>query len=228
MARARIVTIDGPAGAGKTTVARKVAARLGFRFLDTGAMYRAATWKALREGIPLQNGPALAQMIRRTDLRMEGERIWVDGREVTRDIRRNEITRAVAPLANSPECREELGRLQRAFGAGGGLVTEGRDQGTAVFPDAEHKFYLDATVEERARRRAEELRGGGETAAEDSIRAEIERRDQSDRERAAGPLRCPERAIVLDTTTLSIDEVVERICGEVRRGAYRSQGPSGS
>ena len=207
-----IITIDGPAGAGKSTVAKRVAARLGLRTLDTGATYRAATWKALREGIPLTDSRRVAELIRRIRIGMDGDRITVDGEDVSREIRANEISKAVGPVAESPECRKELVRLQREYGRDGGLVSEGRDQGTVVFPDADYKFYLDASVEERARRRAKEL-GGADKAA---IRREMEERDRADMTRKIAPLQKPAGAVVIDTTGRSIEEVVEAVCAKVR------------
>lgn len=205
--RRPIVTIDGPAGAGKSTVARAIAARLGLRFLDTGAMYRAVTWKVLEER--LTDVREIAAMIRRTTLEM-GDRILVDGRDVTAEIRTPELTRAVKPIADSPECRAELVRLQREIGKDGGLVTEGRDQGSVVFPDAEYKFYLDASVDERARRRHREA--GGDL---DQIRRDIEKRDRDDMARPVGALVRPAGAIVIDTTGMTADDVVEAVCSRV-------------
>lgn len=206
--RRPIVTIDGPAGAGKSTVARRVAARLGLRFLDTGAMYRAVTWKALQER--RTDVREIAAMIRRTKLEM-GDRVLVDGRDVTAEIRTPELTRAVKPIADSPECRAELVRLQREIGKDGGLVTEGRDQGSVVFPDAEYKFYLDASAGERARRRHREIGGDLE-----GLRREIEKRDRDDMARPVGALVRPAGAIVIDTTGMTVDQVVETVVSRIR------------
>jgi cytidylate kinase len=202
------VTIDGPAGAGKSTVARRVAERLGLRFLDTGAMYRAVTWKARRLGLadPLR----IAEMVRSTSITVDPGRVTVDGRDVTREIRTPELTASIKPVADSPECRAELVRLQREAGREGGLVTEGRDQGSVVFPDAEFKFYLDASSVVRARRRQAEQ--GGDL---DEIRRGIERRDEEDRSRPVGALVVPAGAIRIDTSGLTLDEVVDRILAAV-------------
>jgi cytidylate kinase len=206
--RQPIITLDGPAAAGKSTAARLVAKRLGLRFLDTGAMYRAVTWKARRLGVT--DPVRIAAMIRATCLTVEPDRVLCDGQDVTRDIRDPEVTAAVRPIAESAECRAELVRLQQEIGKSGGLVTEGRDQGSVVFPGAEFKFYLDATVDVRAKRRHLEL--GGDLGA---IRGAIERRDAEDLVRPVAPLVRPEGAIVIDTSDLTVEEVVARILGAI-------------
>jgi len=206
--RQPIITLDGPAAAGKSTAARIVARRLGFRFLDTGAMYRAVTWKARKLG--LADPVAIAAMIRDTRLAIEPDRVVCDGEDVTRAIRDPQVTAAVRPIAESPECRAELVRMQQEIGKSGGLVTEGRDQGSVVFPDAEFKFYLDATVDVRAKRR--HLEQGGDF---DTIRRGIEKRDAEDRERPVSPLVRPAGAILLDTSSLTLEEVVARILAAI-------------
>ncbi|MHC4606067.1 MAG: (d)CMP kinase [Planctomycetota bacterium] len=213
-----IITIDGPAGAGKSTVAKGVAERLGLKYLDTGAMYRAATWKAQQEGIPLTDGKRVAELIRRITIKVEGEKVWVDGADVSAEIRRNEVSNAVKPVADSTDCRAELVKLQQEAGRAGGLVVEGRDQGTVVFPDADLKFYLDAAPGERGRRRAKELKGRGQDADEARIRKEIEERDRADMSRPVGALRRPDDAIAIDTGGMTVDEVVDRICQHVQAG----------
>jgi CMP/dCMP kinase len=206
--RQPIITLDGPAGAGKSTVARLVAKRLGLRFLDTGAMYRAVTWKSRRLG--LSEPSAIAAMIRATRLEVGPDRVACDGEDVTRAIREPQVTAAVRPIAESPECRAELVRMQREIGTAGGLVTEGRDQGSVVFPDADFKFFLDASVEVRATRR--HLEQGGDL---ESIRRSIERRDAEDRSRPVAPLVRPEGAVVVDTSGLTLEEVVARILAAI-------------
>ncbi|MBV8879578.1 MAG: (d)CMP kinase [Planctomycetaceae bacterium] len=203
-----VITLDGPAGAGKSSVARRVAEALGLRFLDTGAMYRAVTWKARR--LRIDDPLAIAAMARTTAIVVEPDRVTCDGIDVTKEIRSPEVTAAIRRVADSPECRAELVRMQREIGRSGGLVTEGRDQGSVVFPDADYKFYVDASVEVRARRRHEE--SGGDL---DEIRRAIEKRDQEDRTRKAGPLVKPEGAIVIDTSGLTLGEVVAKILSAV-------------
>jgi cytidylate kinase len=203
-----VLTIDGPAGAGKSSVARQVARTLGLRFLDTGAMYRVLTWKARKLGLvdPL----AIAVMARTTLVVVEPDRVTCDGEDVSRAIRDPQVTAAVRQVADSPECRAELVRMQREIGKAGGLVTEGRDQGSVVFPDADFKFYMDASSEVRARRRQQEQ--GGDL---DEIRAAIEQRDEQDKARKVGPLVRPEGALVIDTSALTLEEVVARILSAV-------------
>lgn len=213
------MTIDGPAGAGKSTVARRVAERLGFRFLDTGAMYRAFTWKALETGVAMDDPSALAAMVRSSDLRLDGSRVVLDGRDISREIREERISRSAFRLADPPEVREELVRLQRTCGRDGGLVTEGRDQGSVVFPDAEVKVYLDAAVEERTRRRLEDLRARGQSVDAGELAESIRRRDEGDLRRPVGALKRPEGAVLLDTTGLTVNEVVERIVRLVPAGS---------
>jgi cytidylate kinase len=203
-----VLTIDGPAGAGKSSVARQVAQALGLRFLDTGAMYRVVTWKARK--LNLSDPLAIAVMARDTRVVVEPDRVTCDGEDVSRAIREPQVTAAVRHVADSPECRAELVRMQREIGKAGGLVTEGRDQGSVVFPDADFKFYMDASSEVRARRRQQEA--GGDL---DAIRAAIELRDAQDKGRKTGPLVIPPGAVVIDTSALTLAEVVARILAAV-------------
>lgn len=206
--RKPVITLDGPAGAGKSAVARRVAERLKLRFLDTGAMYRCVAWKADRQG--LTDLHRIALMIRGTHLGVEPGRVTCDGEDVSAVIRTPKVTALIRPIAESRECREELVKLQREFGRDGGLVSEGRDQGSVVFPDADFKFYLDASVEVRARRRHAEEGGDLEV-----LRRAIERRDEEDRTRPLSPLVKPEGARIIDTSVLTLDEVITRILAAI-------------
>ena len=210
-----IVAIDGPAGAGKSTVARRVADILGYAFLDTGAMYRAATWWAVEQGIDLDDPAALAQSTRAMQLEMIPDgasgRTRVNGRDITEAIRLPEITRRIHKLDHNPEVRAHLVALQQAFGAQRPTVAEGRDIGTVVFPKARCKVYLDASLEERARRRAAELEAQGLAVNREQLREEIRVRDEKDMTRAVSPLRRAADAVVVDTTSLSLEQVVDTI-----------------
>ncbi len=211
-----IVTIDGPAGSGKSTVARLLAERLDAAFLDTGAMYRAVTLAAVRDGVELSDEGQLVAVLdkHRFDFEAAGGtmRVALDGQDVTEALRDSDLTAKVRFVAAAPGVRERLVRMQRAFAARHArIVTEGRDQGTVVFPDANVKIYLTARVEERARRRQAELAARGLPADLEPIRRAIEVRDRSDENRAVGPLKPAPDAVTIDTTELSIAEVVERV-----------------
>jgi cytidylate kinase len=215
-----IVAIDGPAGAGKSTAARRVAEELGIAFLDTGAMYRAATWRALHEEVDLEDPGAIAASTRAMDLRLEassgGLRIYVDGKDVTQAIRTPEVTRCIFHIDQNPEVRQQLVELQRAFAQRGPTVAEGRDMGTVVFPKARCKIFLDASLDERARRRTRELEEKGAPPEFDEVRREMAERDEKTRNRAVAPLRRAPDALHLDTTGMLLDEVVARIAAEAR------------
>lgn len=209
-----IVAIDGPAGAGKSTVAREVATRLGFRYLDTGAMYRAVTREALVRGIDPADAASIADMLGTISLEARDDRVFVDGRDVSAEIRFDEITDNVSMVAAHPAVRAALVPLQRVGAAGGGTIVEGRDIGTVVFPDADLKVFLTASTEERAKRRARQLEMPGE--ALDRVARALEQRDSADATRATSPLVKPDDAHVLDTTALSFEEVVDAITQLVR------------
>jgi CMP/dCMP kinase len=211
-----VVTIDGPAGAGKSTVARLVAERLGWRLLDTGAMYRAVTLAALRARIDLASEDALGKLAERVSVRLPPGRVLLDGEEVTALIRTVEVTRASRFLADSPRVRTQLVRLQREFAAENRVVTEGRDQGTVVFPDAICKFFLTATTAERARRRHSEFAAKGESIDLATVERELVERDERDAARAIAPMRPAVDARPLDTTGIPLPEVVAVIEGIVR------------
>ncbi len=209
------VTIDGPAASGKSTVARRLAERLGVSFLDTGAMYRAVTFAAICAGVDMDRQDELLRVVdnsRFQFLTKQGQiQVMVDGMDVTEQIRQPQTTAQARHVADAPKVRAKLVQMQREFAAREKrIVTEGRDQGTVVFPDADVKFYLTADLDERARRRQAELRSKGCEQSLEEIRAAIEQRDRSDQNRTVGPLRPASDAIIIDTTGLSIDEVVEK------------------
>lgn len=218
-----IVAIDGPAGAGKSTVARAVAEALGVGYLDTGAMYRALTLVALRDGVPVGDGPALAELAREHPVTLEngpaGVRVMMRGDDVTMAIREADVTAAVSEVAAHPEVRHEMVARQRDIMERGDWVCDGRDIGSVVFPEAEVKVFLTASVDERARRRHAELVARGERVDLRVIRDDVERRDHADSSRAASPLVVADGAVVVDTTGLGIDEVVGRIASMAREVA---------
>ena len=207
----RVIAIDGPAGAGKSTVASHLAERLGLAELDTGAMYRAVTWLALHKGIPLDDSEAVAHLAESMDLAIDDTAVVVDGHDVTKAIRTPEINSAVSVVAANSGVRSELVRRQRAWAAGRrGAVVEGRDIGSVVFPDATLKVYLTARPEVRARRRAAEIGETDERAIE-QMAATLAARDAYDSGRADSPLQRVDGAVVLDTSEREIDDVVEEI-----------------
>jgi len=206
-----IIAIDGPSGAGKGTVAKAVAASLGFRHVDSGAMYRAVGWKALREGVALEDEDAVARLAARSAIVVTSDLVTIDRVDVTRDIRTPAIDRAAAAVARLPAVRAVLVRQQRQLGEGGRIVMEGRDIGTVVFPNADVKIYLDAAPEERARRRASDPAHSGGPATVSDVATLLTERDRIDSTRAVSPLYAAADAIVVDTTGLSIDEVVSEV-----------------
>jgi cytidylate kinase len=221
--RGLVVAIDGPAGAGKSTVSRRVADRLGYTLVDTGALYRAIALRAREEGVSWQDGPALGALAAKLELSFvasdSGPRLHVDGRDRSGDIRTAEISQGASIVSQHPDVRAALLDLQRRLGGDGGVVLEGRDIGTVVFPDAEVKVFLTATDEERARRRQAELATRGSASALDAVLAEIRERDHRDSSRPVAPLRIADDAMPVDTTGLSLDAVVDRVVELVRRAA---------
>lgn len=217
----QVVAIDGPAGAGKSTVAQRAAKALNMAFLDTGAMYRAATWRALHHAVDLDDGEALSASTAAMDLdlRKEGDglRVFVDGQEVTGAIRTQEVTRVIYKLDQNPEVRAHLVRLQREFAVDRPTVAEGRDMGSVVFPSARCKIYMEASLEERTRRRIRDLEAQGITVDFDELRNEIHERDEMSRNRAVAPLRRAADAVYLDTTGLTLEEAVDRVVALARQ-----------
>jgi cytidylate kinase len=211
-----IITIDGPAGAGKSTVARALAKQLGFRFLDTGAMYRAVALAGLRHGVAWDRPEQLAQLAGELELRFEGERMLLGGEDVSEAVRTWEVTAATRHAADNPQVRALLVEWQRAFAAGQNIVTEGRDQGTLAFPDADCKFFLTASAAARAERRARDLAAQGQPAALAEVLAAQQRRDAEDAARAVGPLVRAADAIEVSTDGLTVAETVARLESFVR------------
>jgi cytidylate kinase len=218
MRREPVITIDGPAGAGKSTVARELAQRLGYRYLETGAMYRAMAWKVRRAGVGPEALEEFERVVRSTQVEITPSgRVMADGQDITEAIRAPEIGALASRLSALPVVREVLTRLQRQVAEGGGVVLEGRDTGSVVAPDAEAKFYLDASLEARAERRARDLAGQGRRVAMACVTKELSERDQADSSRSLAPLVRPKGALYVDSSTLSPDEVVELMLGEIER-----------
>jgi len=223
-----VITIDGPAGAGKSTVAQKLAQRLELPYVDSGATYRAAALRVLEAGIDPHDAPAVAKLIGATDVQVttsDGEpRVWVDGDDVTARLRTPEVTLAAAQVSRLPEVRAKLIEIQRAFARDRGVVMEGRDIGTVVFPQARLKIFLKAEVEERARRRLKQDSRDDSKATLEKTAYEIGRRDQLDAERKISPLVAAADAVEIDSTHLLADQVVERILDIVAKRGLGEQG----
>lgn len=221
--RPPVIAIDGPAGAGKSTVARIIAERLKLLYIDTGAMYRALTLKAIREGIDLKDADLLTQLAEKTDIQLTysqagGIRVYCDCQEVTGEIRTPEVSRQVSLVAGVPGVRKEMVRQQRNLGSQGGIVMDGRDIGSEVFPDADFKFFLTASPCVRAKRRQLEMAANGCHQNLEEIEKEMIERDRQDTERQAGPLIKVPEAIAIDTTDLSLEQVVEKMLERINGG----------
>lgn len=215
-----VVTIDGPSAAGKSTTARETAERLGFVYVDTGALYRAVALKVLEERTKVEDAEAIATTLEAIQLDLSGSpahpQVWLDGRDVAREIRTPEVSELSSRLAALPPVRKRLVEIQRGLRERGPLVAEGRDLGTVVYPDADVKIYLDADIDTRARRRHRELQARGIFVTLDSVKEDLERRDHRDRTRMDSPLRPPEGAHRLDTSGIDIEGQVESVIGVVR------------
>ena len=212
-----VVAIDGTAASGKSTTAREAARRLGFTYLDTGAMYRALTLKALREEADLSDRASLSELAHRTDITLNRERIFLNGEDVTEEIRLPDVDRNVSLVSSYPEVRERLVEIQRRVGSKGRVICEGRDIGTVVFPDADLKIFIQAELSERAKRRRKELREKGVELSQELVESELSLRDTFDSRREASPLRMAKGAVLIDTTHLTIEEEVERAVREIEK-----------
>ncbi len=220
MKKRAVITIDGPAGAGKTSIAKIVSRKLGYNYIDTGAMYRAISWKAFREKIDLKAKEKLIKMVRNTKIELKNRagmvRVYLNGKDITNKIRNKRLAEGASILATVPEVREQLMKIQRRMGSSGGIVVEGRDIGTVVFPRADYKFYLDASIKERALRRYRELKVKGEEGQLAELEKSIRSRDKRDRTRGVAPLKVARDAVVIDSTDMSKKEVVEFILKRIQ------------
>lgn len=210
-----IITLDGPAGSGKSTVARLLAERMNYRFLDTGAMYRAVALAVLKADGDENNIGAVTKLVENCTIEFDGERLLLNQEDVTAEIRSPEVTAVSSIIASNPGVRSRLVELQRAIGRQGSMVTEGRDQGTVVFPDAEHKFFVTANLEARARRRQRELAHKGVNQPITIVMDQLRQRDERDEQRAHAPMKPAENALVIDTSDLTIAQVVDIIAKRV-------------
>jgi cytidylate kinase len=215
-----VIAIDGPAGSGKSTVSKLIAQKLKLLYIDTGAMYRALTLKAMRQGLDLNDENALVKLATSTRVDLQDDngrlRVMLDGKDVAGSIRTPELTSKVRYIAQVDGVRKEMVKLQRMIGERSGAVLEGRDIGTVVFPDADYKFYLDASADERARRRYKELIESGEKVGLDELKKDVIARDESDMKRPVGALRQADDAVLVDTTDLSIEGVVEKMLSYIK------------
>ncbi len=212
-----VITIDGPAGAGKSSVARGLAKRLGFRFLDTGAMYRTVAYAAMKRGIRWDDDAALAELARSIDIDVSEEQVLMDGEDVSSAIRTMEVTSVIHYVADHPGIRELLVELQRRCASGGDFVTEGRDQGTVAFPDAACKIFLTASPAERARRRQKDLEARGEEMAFEEVLKRQEERDERDRNRPVGSLVAAKDASLVSTDHHSMEQVIDELESLVKK-----------
>ncbi len=215
MKQVKVITIDGPAGAGKSTVAKRLAKELDISYLDTGAMYRALTLKAMRCQLDLLDEESLVAMAQETTIDLANGKVFLDGQDVSEDIRTVEVTNQTFLLAKKPRIRSIMVEWQRHLGAEKDVVVEGRDAGTVIFPDAQYKFYLDANLKERSRRRLAELQEKGKAVDAGQLTEELKDRDDKDFTRQVGPLKKACDAIVIDSTHFSIDGVIEEMMNHI-------------
>lgn len=209
------IAVDGPSGAGKSTIAKAVAQRLSIDYIDTGAMYRAVGYKLLQEGVSLEDLEKVAEVLARTDIDFSCGNIYLDGENINDKIRTEEISRQASACSALGIVREKLTEQQQEMGARKSVIMDGRDIGTVVFPDAEYKFYITASAEERAKRRYKELLKKGQEAAYEKVLADIKQRDYNDTTRKINPLRKAEDALTVDTTEMSREEVIDFICSRL-------------
>ena len=221
MSRPPVIAIDGPAGSGKSTIAQLIAEKLGFVYVDTGAMYRALTLKALKNNIDLNDDGGLVAMAKAADITLKNEqgvlKVYLDNKEVTEEIRTPEVTNNTAYIASVPDLRKVTVKKQRQLGEAGGVVIEGRDTTTVVFPDADYKFYLDASFDERVNRRHKQFMQDNRVVDLQELKQDIKERDEKDKKRKVGGLKKAPDAIYVDTTNLSIDEVVDKLLSCVKQ-----------
>jgi cytidylate kinase len=211
-----IVAIDGPAGAGKSTIAKIIAQRMGFLYIDTGSMYRALTLKVLESGVDIADAPRIIELAKNSSIDLVNDpngalKVFLDGRDVSSLIREPRITRVVSDIAKIKEVREVMVKLQRRMGKVRNSVLDGRDIGTVVFPDADKKFFIDANPQERVKRRHKELIGLGQKVSPEEVSMDLANRDKIDSTRAVGPLKKAEDAIYIDTSDLNIEQVVGKV-----------------
>lgn len=212
----KVIAIDGPAGAGKSTIAKKLADVIGFTYIDSGAMYRAVTLKVLRENIPLKEVGRIIALTEETDIDFRENSIYLDGKTADKEIREEAVNRNVSYIAAMPEVRKLLVSLQRKISKNKNVVMDGRDVGTVIFPSANVKFYITASVEERADRRYKELKQKGYEAEFNDIKLQIEKRDHIDSTRSDSPLKAASDAIIIDTTGKGIEEVLEEVISNLK------------